>query len=63
MLELEGTKFLENFEALFLRRNKIKSVSGPQKQKSEENLYVKTNEQNLISDTRLPPVKHIGSQS
>ncbi|XP_037028171.1 protein halfway isoform X1 [Bradysia coprophila] len=26
MLELEGTKFLENFEAFFLRRNKIKSI-------------------------------------
>lgn len=27
MLELEGTKFLESFETLCLRRNKIKSVS------------------------------------
>lgn len=28
MLELEGTKFLEKFETLYLRRNKIKSVSN-----------------------------------
>lgn len=26
LLELEGTKFLEKFESLYLRRNKIKSV-------------------------------------